>query len=498
MREINANDIIGTSITVLPILDNITWVKNLYKMLLNENPNGDLKLNLLVYENNSQTPTGSTTLKINNDDCSIKYGSYDLPIYAYSGSQEENVSLPLGYSLVVILNEPKGVEAKNIAKIPQPPHIKNEEPQDKDMFDHLPQPNQDEEEKIPQNDDKTSNDPFIPNTLKQHQNKKFEKEELIVFYIDTARFLPESISLSRVSIRIITDQGKVVVAPQGTTCSLKNSTTENPVFGYRLEISKKTHPKLNATAVAIITMETIDRVSLLQRVVGYCYFPLFVDKLTGEPSKNEASSEYCLNNGCYQLPLYCDKPRSELPITFTKLTQAERIPCSTLLIRVEKAPKDASGRPIFYEGLLQKDAIEKGVLTLPPEYNEGKYSNKYINLDSDELTIYKHKNERIDLDIKDTLRIMRDLMLKDKKFSKDLRRKVRKKTNDDISDLEFLLHWFADFSHSPEERLDLNYFSQFISEIGFKFGVEMIFNWDPSLIYVWLCSLNPPGSMYNK
>lgn len=146
--------------------------------------------------------------------------------------------------------------------------------------------------------------------------------------------------------------------------------------------------------------------------------------------------------------------------------------------------------------MTKEEGIEKGIITTPPDYSDGVYCNKYIKLEQNEMTIYKNKIERVDPKINDTLKSMRVLMFKDKKFTKQLLKKVKKKKQDDVTNLEFLQNFFTDVSKTQDEIIDLNYFSQYIQEIGFKVGIEMMFNCVPGQIYIALISLNPPGSMY--
>lgn len=45
---------------------------------------------------------------------------------------------------------------------------------------------------------------------------------------------------------------------------------------------------------------------------------------------------------------------------------------------------------------------------------------------------------------------------------------------------------------------DLNFFSQFVPEFGMRFTIEMVFRCDPKKVYIAVCSLNPPGSLYDE
>jgi len=48
----------------------------------------------------------------------------------------------------------------------------------------------------------------------------------------------------------------------------------HPFFGFRQEIRA---PKIDPTLTMLITVETIDRSDGLEKIVGYAYFPLFIN-----------------------------------------------------------------------------------------------------------------------------------------------------------------------------------------------------------------------------
>jgi len=114
----------------------------------------------------------------------------------------------------------------------------------------------------------------------------------------------------------------------------------------RFEIEVKNNPKLNPTTLIIFRIDSLDRISLIQKIVGYAFFPLFVDKINGEQIKDTNFTNYALNSGMYQLQLYHQNPIMTKPITYAKFTKLEHIPCASLLIRVEKAARGENGNKI--------------------------------------------------------------------------------------------------------------------------------------------------------
>ena len=93
-------------------------------------------------------------------------------------------------------------------------------------------------------------------------------------YIDGARFLPENATYSRVLMRGFTIDQIRVIDPVKGSCDLNISTSRSPWYCFRYELRA---PKLDPTIVIEIAVETIDRSDGLEKIVGYCYFPLFLN-----------------------------------------------------------------------------------------------------------------------------------------------------------------------------------------------------------------------------
>ena len=75
--------------------------------------------------------------------------------------------------------------------------------------------------------------PFIPNQMKQYDEKRFVDGEGIDFYIDGARFLPENATYSRCILRAFTiDQYRVINALKGLA-DLDISRGRHPFYGFR-------------------------------------------------------------------------------------------------------------------------------------------------------------------------------------------------------------------------------------------------------------------------
>ena len=51
-----------------------------------------------------------------------------------------------------------------------------------------------------------SNEPYIPNSNPQWQDRPFAKGYGIDFYLDGARFLPDNVTVTKAIIRVVTDE----------------------------------------------------------------------------------------------------------------------------------------------------------------------------------------------------------------------------------------------------------------------------------------------------
>jgi hypothetical protein len=65
-----------------------------------------------------------------------------------------------------------------------------------------------------------------------------------------------------------------------------NSTSHHPFYNFRFEIRV---PKLDPTAMVEITVETIDRSDGLSKVVGFAFFPLFLNQAKKVPNTEQGA-----------------------------------------------------------------------------------------------------------------------------------------------------------------------------------------------------------------
>jgi hypothetical protein len=124
--------------------------------------------------------------------------------------------------------------------------------------------------------------------------------------------------------------------------------------------------------------------------------------------------------------VYGQKPKVTRPVTFDKLSELERIPCASVLVRLQRAPVDNKGNPMLINKPLPLGGTgDEELVTLPPAYSKGKYNTQFFEPFDDEMIIFKHKNERRDPNMVDTIKTIKSLKSTDKKFVKRLKKATK-------------------------------------------------------------------------
>ena len=111
---------------------------------------------------------------------------------------------------------------------------------------------------------------------------------------DAARFLPPNVTITRVVGRVISAAGEQL-APDFIINARLDSLAFSPRFHNRQRFA--TGRWNNATATALLQIETIEKGTSQQRTVGYVVFPFFVDPETGEPPTQTMARGYRLKEG---------------------------------------------------------------------------------------------------------------------------------------------------------------------------------------------------------
>jgi hypothetical protein len=148
--------------------------------------------------------------------------------------------------------------------------------------------------------------PFIQNDKKQFSNRPFMKGSGIDVYIDAARFLPDNVTFVKLIVKVIDSSLKDSLGYHAGLPDL-NSDIFNPEFNFRLELRS---PNFDPTLCLYIQFLTIDskEEDKISYILGYSMYPLFINKRTlKQPRSRSEYADSILNNGFFQLPVYCGK-----------------------------------------------------------------------------------------------------------------------------------------------------------------------------------------------
>ena len=126
------------------------------------------------------------------------------------------------------------------------------------------------------------------------------------------------------------------------------------------------------TAILHLTFCTIETTTLKEVLVGFSFFPLFIDPDTQMPVlnknyENRPSKKVSLHKGCYQMPIYNEYPPQTNTLTYENFLNLERIPTASVLLRVTLASIDDDGEFITIKDPDPKKAAM--AYEQPPDYN---------------------------------------------------------------------------------------------------------------------------------
>ena len=110
-------------------------------------------------------------------------------------------------------------------------------------------------------------------------------------------------------MHVLTANKGKICQPQAALPEL-DSTTFSPRFKFKMELRS---PHFDPTAIAFLSIETVDNNVQEVRTVGYCAMNLFISNKTKKPPTSEADGDVILMNGLYQLPIYCQEPYKRKP-----------------------------------------------------------------------------------------------------------------------------------------------------------------------------------------
>jgi hypothetical protein len=223
---------------------------------------------------------------------------------------------------------------------------------------------------------------FIPNNEKQFSENEFwneAEEEGVDIYIDAIRHFPENVTIVKVIAKVVDYRLFDLLKPRAIFPKLKESMYQSQIFHCKLECRGV---PMQPTALLHLSFITIDATTLKEKLIGFSFFPLFINAETKLPVLPEDDLDILdpelrsLHKGAYQMPIYCEYPPVSGSLTYKNFIRLERIPTASVLIRIDYASIDFDGHFISVEDPDPKVAAL--AFEPAPKYSEQTYSTTYF------------------------------------------------------------------------------------------------------------------------
>mmetsp|Transcript_9379 Transcript_9379/g.17508 ORF Transcript_9379/g.17508 Transcript_9379/m.17508 type:complete len:1823 (-) Transcript_9379:160-5628(-) len=171
-------------------------------------------------------------------------------------------------------------------------------------------------------------------------DSKYQKGDGVDIYIDSAMFLPDNCTITRVVVKLMTSDFEVIGEVHEAVAVANEGSNISPVYNFKIECRKDV---FNMTLTALIRIDTMDSVTLDTVGVGYAAIKVFSTIDRQQPTTPKQPNCF-INSGLFQLPLHGGRlKKGEMSEKALKVAGLPRIPCATLLVRIYAAPKAPDG-----------------------------------------------------------------------------------------------------------------------------------------------------------
>lgn len=253
--------------------------------------------------------TSFAIVKMNNEDESINFGEHTLTFFPPPFSYPPSTKPMLG-TISMTISDYKGLRKTPILLPNQP----NPPPTSGTRRTFPPKPVvPGKMPPIEENKDDYDVEIFIDNK-QVPAGSIFAPGDSIIFYLDSMRFIPENCGLVKVNLRAYScNLGRV--CEESVMLPILSSTVSMPLYQMKRVFAT---PTFNPTTLLVASLEVYDKVISRDRILGYIVVNAFIDSASKEPVKDVQSTNFKLNEGAFQLPIYCDNPLNA-PFTMEKV-----------------------------------------------------------------------------------------------------------------------------------------------------------------------------------
>jgi hypothetical protein len=333
--------------------------------------------------------------------------------------------------------------------------------------------------------------PWLLGTPTGPATERYQRGDGIDIYIDSAMYLPDNCTVSRVDFKVMTaDKEKISATYNGY--SLLQSSAISPEFNLKAEIQPTS---LDPTALAIIRIDTIDCRTLLPTSIGYSVVKILSTKDRKQPQSTDSTKLY-INSGSFQLPIYGGRIPASDTFTDKMLDDMCRVPCATLLVRILGGVKSTDGMSVLSRADFPKeDWLRLGLTVNPPPYMSGDYNGALCEPSSLEAISYNVKAlpaaETCDAAISQAMAI------------KTMHGLTPKLSSD--ATLEEQEEWMKTlFPDQMRNVMDFSYSLPYSIDAGISIKIDALYNVPDSngffsssgLLYKTIYSITPPGLFY--
>ncbi|CAI5777313.1 Hypothetical predicted protein [Podarcis lilfordi] len=297
-------------------------------------------------------------------------------------------------------------------------------------------------------------------------------------YIDGARFLPDGVTVTRVTARIFTS-GFMQIGPDICTGIDLNSSIFDPLYNYSVEIRE---PVIAPCATLLLKVYSINRLTSELIQIGWAALNVFVQCGTHTAPEPEAKGmQVSLNDGAHQLRIFHNSPCPDQPFSTSSLTSVGRyVPCATLLVRLIKAPVNSSHKTLQRSMVPQTNWAKVGLFQSRPDYSDGVYYSDSAKPTAGESCFYEAMTNRSVVSVREIVHQLEG----------------PKSLSTDEEVVTWIHQKLTRVPGSSPQPFSLTYVSRYIPTYGIKFALDRGMNLPWSGLTIAQFCFNPPGACY--
>ena len=352
--------------------------------------------------------------------------------------------------------------------------------------------------------------PFIPRPLPPPPVALFSSVDGLQLYIDAARFLPDNVTLTAVEAFVTDSAMKDFYGKMRKEIDPRSPSLSSPIFNARKEIWIKEGSEWNPTSTVLVQINALERrkETFTTSIVGFSVLNVFVDPTTKEQPKSAQVSEFVLNEGSFQLPIFRSGVPQGQPLSLSSMARSPRRFCSSLLVRIVKSARKGQRQQQEEEKAETEGRMEaRGALVRPQPYSQGVYSNESLCEPSEqELLLFPQRSLRGQEHRMSVLGFLQQLGVAlspaELQALEDLRSFDPGASSEDFKSFQLKVRQvMSRYKGKGLELLDPNTCIEYSPQVGFSFSVDGIDNLPSDFDYdglLLLLSHFPHGSFYHS